>query len=120
MAKPFEPRRQEIVGRVTDGEKVPNTALLKLAAHYQSDKQLGFKAVSKRKRPGWLVGSWEEPLVHGDDSTRSIILIDWGHQRSFPHQPGEYGLHRATTADNQLLVATRSDMSQLRRGPSHG
>jgi hypothetical protein len=28
--------------------------------------------------------------------------------------------HRATTADNQLLVATRSDMSQLRRGPSHG
>jgi len=28
--------------------------------------------------------------------------------------------HRATTAENQLLVATRSDMSQLRRGPSHG
>jgi len=28
--------------------------------------------------------------------------------------------HRATTADNQLLVAKRSDMSQLRRGPSHG
>ncbi|AUW42678.1 hypothetical protein CUJ84_Chr002320 [Rhizobium leguminosarum] len=48
--------------------KVPHTALLKLAA-YQSDKQLGFKAVSKRKRPGWLVGSWEEPLVHGGDST---------------------------------------------------
>ncbi|MGR9203990.1 hypothetical protein ACU8OG_08590 [Rhizobium leguminosarum] len=52
-----------------DGDKVPNTALLKLAAYYQSDKQLGFKPVSKRKRPGWLVGSWEEPVVNADDKT---------------------------------------------------
>jgi len=52
-----------------DGDEVPNTALLRLAAYYQSDKQLGFKAVSKRKRPGWLVGSWHEPLVHDGDST---------------------------------------------------
>ncbi|MCK3780189.1 GNAT family N-acetyltransferase [Ensifer sesbaniae] len=52
-----------------DGNKVPNAALLRLAAYYQSDKQLGFKPVSKRKRPGWLVGSWHEPVVSEDDST---------------------------------------------------
>ncbi|WP_245279857.1 GNAT family N-acetyltransferase [Rhizobium leguminosarum] len=52
-----------------DGDKVANTALLKLAAYYLSDKQLDFKAVSKSKRPGWLVGSWHEPLVNEDDST---------------------------------------------------
>lgn len=52
-----------------DGDKVPNTALLKLAAYYQSDKQLRLKPVSKRKRPGCLVGSWEEPLVNADDTT---------------------------------------------------
>jgi ribosomal protein S18 acetylase RimI-like enzyme len=52
-----------------DGDKVLNTAHLKLAAYYQSDKQLGFKPVSKRKRPGWLVGSWEEPVVNADDTT---------------------------------------------------
>ncbi|MGO7532816.1 GNAT family N-acetyltransferase [Rhizobium leguminosarum] len=52
-----------------DGDNVPSAAFLKLAAYYQSDKQLGFVPVSKRKRPGWLVGSWEEPLVHESDTT---------------------------------------------------
>ncbi|TAZ83295.1 GNAT family N-acetyltransferase [Rhizobium ruizarguesonis] len=52
-----------------DGDKVPNAALLKLAAYYQSDKQLGLKPVSNRKRPGWLVGSWDEPVVHAGDTT---------------------------------------------------
>jgi len=52
-----------------DGEKVPNTALLKLAAYYQSDEQLGLKPVSKRKRPGWLVGAWHEPIVNENDIT---------------------------------------------------
>lgn len=52
-----------------DGDKVPNTALLKLAAYYLSDKQLGFRPVSKRKRPGWLVGAWHEPRVNKKDMT---------------------------------------------------
>ncbi|WP_368517310.1 GNAT family N-acetyltransferase [Rhizobium sp.] len=52
-----------------DGDKVPNTSLLKLAAYYQSDEQLGFKPVSNRKRPGWLVGAWHEPLVNEKDMT---------------------------------------------------
>lgn len=41
-----------------DGDKVSNAALLRLSADYQSDKQLGFRPMSKCKRPGWLVGSW--------------------------------------------------------------
>lgn len=51
-----------------DGDKVPNTAL-KLAAYYQSDEQPGFKLVSRRKRPGWLVGAWHEPAVNESVST---------------------------------------------------
>lgn len=40
-----------------DGKDVPDAACLKLAKYYQSDKRLGFAAVSKRKHPGWLVAA---------------------------------------------------------------
>lgn len=52
-----------------DGEKVQNAALLKLAAYYQSDRQLGLTAVSRRRRPGWLVAAWHEPVINESDST---------------------------------------------------
>ncbi|CAN7337037.1 GNAT family N-acetyltransferase [Rhizobium sp. LjRoot258] len=51
-----------------DGDDVSGADNLKLAAYYQSDKSLGLVPVSKKKRPGWLVGVWDEPVAHPDDS----------------------------------------------------
>ncbi|MQW47449.1 hypothetical protein GHK68_35910 [Sinorhizobium meliloti] len=50
-----------------DGDKVSKAECLKLAAYYQSDTQLGLRAVSKRKYPGWLVAIWDESIVNDDD-----------------------------------------------------
>lgn len=52
----------------SEGDKLPNTAL-KLAPYDQSDEQPGFKPVSQRNRPGWLVGAWHEPAVNESVST---------------------------------------------------
>ncbi|AVC46871.1 hypothetical protein RLV_0384 (plasmid) [Rhizobium leguminosarum bv. viciae] len=63
----------------------------------------------------------ERPPVLG----RILIAISETDPSGITHVPVDNILvqhdpHRATSADNQLLVATRSDMLQLRRGPSHG
>ncbi len=50
-----------------DGEEVFDRDCLKLAAYYQSDKQLKLRAVSKKKYPGWLVAIWDEPIVNSND-----------------------------------------------------
>ena len=49
-------------------EKVQKKEFLKFAKYYQSDKQLGLVPVSVTKRPGWLVGIWNEPVVHPEDA----------------------------------------------------
>lgn len=50
-----------------DGQNIADADCIKLAAYYQSDKQLGFVPVSKRKYPGWLIAVWDEPIVHAKD-----------------------------------------------------
>ncbi|MDX1054157.1 GNAT family N-acetyltransferase [Sinorhizobium medicae] len=50
-----------------DGDDVSDAECLKLATYYQSDKQLGFAPVSKRKHPGWLLAVWHEPVVRAGD-----------------------------------------------------
>ncbi|MHC2574695.1 GNAT family N-acetyltransferase [Rhizobium leguminosarum] len=40
----------------------------KLAAYYQSDKQLRFRQVSK-KHEGWLVAAWQDPTVNKEDES---------------------------------------------------
>lgn len=50
-----------------DGKGISDADCVKLATYYQSDKQLGFIPVSKRKYPGWLIAVWHEPVVHPQD-----------------------------------------------------
>ncbi|MHC2297960.1 GNAT family N-acetyltransferase [Rhizobium mongolense] len=50
-----------------DGDNVTDADCLKLSAYYQSERQLGLRAVSKKKRPGWLVGVWDEPVINDAD-----------------------------------------------------
>ena len=40
----------------------------KLAAYYQSEKQLRFRQVSK-KHEGWLVAAWQDPVVNKEDES---------------------------------------------------
>lgn len=40
----------------------------KLAAYYQSDKQLRFRQVSKN-HDGWLVAAWQDPVVSEKDES---------------------------------------------------
>ncbi|MBM3091842.1 GNAT family N-acetyltransferase [Ensifer sp. T173] len=40
----------------------------KLAAYYQSEKQLRFRQVSK-KHEGWLVAAWQDPAVNKEDES---------------------------------------------------
>jgi hypothetical protein len=51
----------------TDGENVTDTDCVKLARYYQSDKQLGFLALSETTHPGWLVSYWGKPVVNRAD-----------------------------------------------------
>jgi ribosomal protein S18 acetylase RimI-like enzyme len=44
-----------------DGEQVSDADCLKLADYYSSDQRLGFKPVSKKALPGWLVANWNAP-----------------------------------------------------------
>jgi ribosomal protein S18 acetylase RimI-like enzyme len=40
----------------------------KLAVYYRSEKQLGFRPISKQ-HAGWLVAAWQEPVVNKNDET---------------------------------------------------
>jgi GNAT superfamily N-acetyltransferase len=40
----------------------------KLGAYYQSEKQLRFRAVSK-KHEGWLVAAWQDPVINKKDES---------------------------------------------------
>jgi hypothetical protein len=50
-----------------DGEGVTDTDCVKLAKYYQSNRQLGFSALSETIHPGWLVSYWGEPVVNRGD-----------------------------------------------------
>lgn len=50
-----------------DGENVTDTDCVKLAKYYQSDKQLGFSALSETTHRGWLVSYWGKPVVNRAD-----------------------------------------------------
>jgi GNAT superfamily N-acetyltransferase len=50
-----------------DGDDISDAAKLKLAEYYQSDSSLGLVQLSKKK-PGWLVAAWDEPVAHEGDS----------------------------------------------------
>jgi GNAT superfamily N-acetyltransferase len=51
-----------------DGDEISDVETLRLATYYTSDKRLGFKALSKKRLPGWLVANWDEPeAAPGDD-----------------------------------------------------
>ena len=47
--------------RAEEGEKITDAQCNRLAEYYGSDTQLGFKALSKKAKPGWMVAQWEAP-----------------------------------------------------------
>ncbi|MFS2154408.1 GNAT family N-acetyltransferase [Rhizobium sp. Rhizsp42] len=45
----------------------------KLAAYYQSEKQLRFRSISERHE-GWLVAAWQDVVINKDD--KSFVMLD--------------------------------------------
>ncbi|MCY1745912.1 hypothetical protein OVA00_37155 [Ensifer sp. SL37] len=71
-ATPRSPARPRSARTARHGEGPPDDfnegANQKLAAYYQSDKQLRFRQVSK-KHEGWLVAAWQHPVVGEKDES---------------------------------------------------
>ncbi|AOG12572.1 MULTISPECIES: hypothetical protein [unclassified Agrobacterium] len=51
------------------GASISDVDCARLAAHYQSDHQLGFIAISQQRYPGWLAAIWNRPLGEPADET---------------------------------------------------
>ncbi|WP_346912430.1 hypothetical protein [uncultured Roseibium sp.] len=50
-----------------DGDEISNEQCRKLGDYYCSDSRLGFRPISRRSLPGWLVALWEEPVCCDGD-----------------------------------------------------
>ncbi|WP_331373246.1 hypothetical protein [Sinorhizobium chiapasense] len=52
-----------------DGDQTSDDDCRRLARYYQSDRVAGFRPLSARGEPGWLVADWYDPGTYGDDTS---------------------------------------------------